>query len=199
MMLSGCFRTVADAYKSINWESIVLIAAMMPMSLALEKTGVDRLFSSTLIGGFGTMGPHILLASIYLITSVMTLFISNTATAVLMAPIALQSAVTYGVSPLPFLFAVTFGASLCFASPFSTPPNTLVMTADGYSFGDYFKVGGLASAFDGHHHDNHHPIRLPLLKCGGSPMKPDFMLYRFNRLKNWTKSTKLAQQAPISQ
>ncbi len=143
MMLSGCFRTVADAYKSINWESIVLIAAMMPMSLALEKTGVDRLFSSTLINVFGNMGPHILLASIYLTTSVMTLFISNTATAVLMAPIALQSAVTYGVNPLPFLFAVTFGASLCFASPFSTPPNALVMTAGGYSFGDYFKVGGL--------------------------------------------------------
>lgn len=143
MVLCGCFRSVADAYKTINWESIVLIAAMMPMSLALEKTGVDKLFSSTLISAFGSMGPHVLLASIYLATSVMTLFISNTATAVLMAPIALQSAIAYGVSPLPFLFAVTFGASLCFASPFSTPPNALVMTAGGYSFGDYFKVGGI--------------------------------------------------------
>lgn len=143
MVLCGCFRSVADAYKTINWESIVLIAAMMPMSLALEKTGVDTLFSGTLISVFGSMGPHVLLASIYLATSVMTLFISNTATAVLMAPIALQSAISYGVSPLPFLFAVTFGASLCFASPFSTPPNALVMTAGGYTFGDYFKVGGI--------------------------------------------------------
>lgn len=142
MVICGCFRSVADAYKTINWESIVLIAAMMPMSLALEKTGVDKLFSSTLINVFGSMGPHVLLASIYLSTSVMTLFISNTATAVLMAPIAMQSALSYGVSPLPFLFAVSFGASLCFASPFSTPPNALVMTAGGYSFGDYFKVGG---------------------------------------------------------
>ena len=83
-----------------------------------------------------------MLAAIFMATSVMTLFISNTATAVLMAPIALQSALTYGVSPLPFLFAVSFGASLCFASPFSTPPNALVMTAGGYTFGDYFKVGG---------------------------------------------------------
>lgn len=143
MVLCGCFRTVADAYKTINWESIVLIAAMMPMSLALEKTGVDKLFSATLIGAFGSMGPHVLMASIYLATSVMTLFISNTATAVLMAPIAVQSAISYGVSPLPFLFAVSFGASLCFASPFSTPPNALIMTAGGYTFGDYFKVGGM--------------------------------------------------------
>ncbi len=143
MVLCGCFRSVADAYKTINWESIVLIAAMMPMSLALEKTGVDKLFSSTLINLFGSMGPHVLMASIYMATSVMTLFISNTTTAVLMAPIAVQSAIAYGVSPLPFLFAVSFGASLCFASPFSTPPNALVMTAGGYTFGDYFKVGGV--------------------------------------------------------
>lgn len=143
MVICGCFRSVADAYKAINWESVVLIAAMMPMSLALEKTGVDTLFSSTLISVFGSMGPHVLLASIYLTTSVMTLFISNTATAVLMTPIALQSAIAYGVSPLPFLFAVSYGASLCFASPFSTPPNALVMTAGGYTFGDYLKVGGI--------------------------------------------------------
>lgn len=142
MVLCGCFRSVADAYKAMNFESIVLIAAMMPMSLALEKTGADELFSSALVGFFGSMGPHLLLAGIYFATSLLTLFISNTATAVLMAPIALQSAVSFGVNPLPFLFAVSFGASLCFASPFSTPPNALVMTAGGYTFSDYIKVGG---------------------------------------------------------
>lgn len=141
LVLSGCFRSVADAYKTMNMESIVLIAAMMPMSLALEKTGADEIFSAGLVGAFGSFGPHLLLAGIYFATSVMTLFISNTATAVLMAPIALQSAVAYGVSPLPFLFAVSVGASLCFASPFSTPPNALVMSAGGYSFTDYLKVG----------------------------------------------------------
>ena len=71
----------------------------------------------------------------------MTLFISNTATAVLIAPIAMQSAMSLNVNPLPFLFAVTFGASLCFASPFSTPPNALVMPAGQYVFSDYIKVG----------------------------------------------------------
>lgn len=141
MVLTGCFRTVAYAYKTINWESIVLIAAMMPMSVALEKTGVSDMVSSALVTHLGSLGPHWLLAGLYFTTSLMTLFISNTATAVLMAPIAMQSALAYGVSPLPLLFAVTYGASLCFASPFSTPPNALVMSAGQYSFIDYVKVG----------------------------------------------------------
>lgn len=141
MVLTGCFRNVSDAYKTINWESTVLIAAMMPMSFALEKTGVSNMVSSSLVSTLGSLGPHWLLAGIFFTTSVMTLFISNTATAVLMAPIAVQSAISYGVSPLPFLFAVTLGASLCFASPFSTPPNALVMPAGQYTFMDYVKVG----------------------------------------------------------
>lgn len=142
MILSGCFRSVADAYKTINWESIVLIGAMMPMSFALEKTGVSEMVSASLVNVLGGIGPHWLLAGIFFTTSLLTLFISNTATAVLMAPIAVQSAVAYGVSPLPMLFAVTFGASLCFMSPFSTPPNALVMPAGQYTFMDYVKVGG---------------------------------------------------------
>ncbi len=141
MVLTGCFRNVSDAYKTINWESIVLIAAMMPMSFALEKTGVSEMVSSSLVEALGGLGPHWLLAGVYFTTSIMTLFISNTATAVLLAPIALESAVAFGVNPLPFLFAVTFGASLCFASPFSTPPNALVMPAGQYTFMDYVKVG----------------------------------------------------------
>lgn len=141
MMLSGCFRSIADAYRTINWESIVLIAAMMPMSFALEKTGVSEAVSVSLVEALGGIGPHWLMAGIYFTTSLLTLFISNTATSVLMAPIAVQSAVAYGVSPLPMLFAVTFGASLCFMSPFSTPPNALVMPAGQYIFMDYVKVG----------------------------------------------------------
>ncbi len=141
MILTGCFRNVEDAYRKINWESVVLIAAMMPMSFALEKTGISAAVSSGLVTGLGGLGPMAVLAGIYLTTSVMTLFISNTATAVLLAPIAMQSALVLGVNPLPFLFAVTFGASLCFASPFSTPPNALVMPAGQYVFADYLKVG----------------------------------------------------------
>lgn len=141
MVLTGCFRNVEAAYKTINWESVVLIAAMLPMSVALEKTGASAAISGSLVSGLGAYGPFALLAGIYFTTSLLTMFISNTATAVLMAPIALSSAVEIGLSPYPFLFAVTLGASMCFASPFATPPNALVMQAGRYSFMDYVKVG----------------------------------------------------------
>lgn len=141
MVLTGCLRNVEDAYKTINWESIVLIAAMLPMSLALEKTGASAMISSGLVSYLGDFGPIILLAGIYFTTSLLTMFISNTAIAVLLAPIALKAAQDIGVSPYPFLFAVTVAASMCFASPFSTPPNALVMSAGKYTFMDYVKVG----------------------------------------------------------
>ena len=141
MILCGCFRSIEDAYKTINWESVVLIAAMMPVSIALEKTGASTLLSNTLVNSLGSAGPTVLLAGIYLTTSVLSLFLSNTATAVLMAPIAMQSAAGLNITPYAFLFAVTLGASMCFASPFSTPPNALVMQAGRYTFSDYLKVG----------------------------------------------------------
>jgi di/tricarboxylate transporter len=141
MVLTGCFRNVEAAYKTINWESIVLIAAMMPMSVALEKTGTSALISHSLVSSLGSMSPTVLLAGIYFTTSLLTMFISNTATAVLMSPIAMTAAQEIGISPYPMLFAVTLGASMCFASPFSTPPNALVMHAGEYTFTDYVKVG----------------------------------------------------------
>ncbi len=141
MVLTGCFRNVEAAYKTINWESIVLIAAMMPMSIALEKTGVSAYISDTLVSNIGAFGPVALMAGIYFTTSLMTMFISNTATAVLLAPIAMSSAVQLDVNPTPFLIAVAVAASMCFASPFSTPPNALVMHAGQYKFMDYVKVG----------------------------------------------------------
>ena len=140
-VFAGCFRNVEAAYKTINWESIVLIAAMLPMSVALEKTGASALVARMLADGLGQASPYALLAGVYFTTSLLTMFISNTATAVLMSPIALTSAMAIGVSPYPMLFAVTLGASMCFASPFSTPPNALVMQAGGYTFMDYIKVG----------------------------------------------------------
>ena len=108
MVISGCIRSVEAAYKTINWESIVLIAAMLPMSVALEKTGASALVASLLADNLGQASPY---------------------------------ALAIGVSPYPMLFAVTLGASMCFASPFSTPPNALVMQAGGYTFMDYVKVG----------------------------------------------------------
>lgn len=141
MVICGCFRNVEAAYKTINWESLVLIAAMMPMSTALDKTGTSAMISQSLVEALGAMSPWALLAGIYFTTSLLTMFISNTATAVLMSPIAMTAALQMGISPYPLLFAVTLGASMCFASPFATPPNALVMHAGEYTFGDYIKVG----------------------------------------------------------
>ena len=141
MVVTGCVRSVEAAYKTINWQTIVLFAAMLPMSIALEKTGVSEMISNGIVTGLGGSGPRLLLAGIYAATSVMTIFISNTVTAVLMAPIALQCAVQIGVSPVSFMYAVAVASSMCFASPFSTPPNALVMSAGQYTFMDYVKVG----------------------------------------------------------
>jgi di/tricarboxylate transporter len=114
---------------------------MLPMSIAIEKTGLSASLSSALVSSVGAYGNYALLAGIYFTTSLITMFISNTATAVLLAPIALTSAAGLGVSPYPFLFAVSVGASMCFASPFSTPPNALVMNPGRYTFMDYIRVG----------------------------------------------------------
>lgn len=141
MVLTGCVRGVEGAYKTINWESLVLFASMLPMSTALQKTGASELISRNLVAVVGDGGPYMLLAAVYLATSLLTFFISNTVTAVLMAPIALSAAAAQGVSAVPLLMAVTVAASACFASPFSTPPNALVMSAGSYTPADYLKVG----------------------------------------------------------
>ncbi|MFT4071843.1 MAG: SLC13 family permease [Dysgonamonadaceae bacterium] len=142
MVITGCLRNIEEAYKSINWESVVLIGAMLPMSTAFDKTGAATLISNSLVNNLGDFGPYALLAGIYFCTSLLTLFISNTATAVLFSPIALHAAIGMNVSPYPFLFAVAIAASLCFASPFSTPPNALVMNVGRYRFMDYVRIGG---------------------------------------------------------
>lgn len=141
MIITGCVRNMDDAYGRINWESIVLIAAMLPMATALEKTGGMVLLSDGIIwllGGFGAIG---VLAGIYFITMVFGQFISNTATAVLFAPIAMNAAISLDASPYTFLIAVAVGSSMAFATPVASPTNALVMTAGNYRFFDFVKVG----------------------------------------------------------
>ncbi len=141
LILVGCFRTVRDAYRSINWESVILFAGMMPLAIAMEKTGASALVTNSIVGSVGAYGPYAVLAGILTATSILTMFISNTATAVLFAPIALQAALSMNVSPYPFLIGVAVAASMCLASPFSTPPNAMVMSVGRYNFMDYVKVG----------------------------------------------------------
>lgn len=141
LIFTGCFRNVEEAYKTINWESTVLVAAMLPVSVALEKTGAAALASDQLIKMVGGLGPYALMATVYAATSIVTLFLSNTATAALCVPVAMQAAVNMHLSPYPFLFAVATAASMSLASPFSTPPNVLVMSPGRYVFMDYVKMG----------------------------------------------------------
>ncbi|MEZ0390534.1 MAG: SLC13 family permease [Verrucomicrobium sp.] len=142
-LMMGFFRCVDmdSAYKSIHWQSLVLIAGMMPFSIALERTGGVELAVRALMEATGGAGPRTLLASLFLLTSLISMFVSNTATAVLMAPIALSMASHLGYSPVPFAMTVAIAASSAFITPMSSPVNTLVLGPGQYRFGDFVKVG----------------------------------------------------------
>jgi len=140
MVLTRCV-TAEDAYRSINWESVVLIAGILPMATALEKTGGMQLIVDVLAAGTAGAGPLLLLGTLFLLTSALSQVISNTATAVLLAPIAYQLAVGIDAAPEPFLMTIAIAASTAFATPVASPVNTLVLGPGGYRFGDFFKVG----------------------------------------------------------
>ncbi len=140
MMLSGCVP-ISKAYKGISWTSVVMIAAMIPMGVALQKTGAAAMVSNGLVDYLGEIHPVVLLGGIFLLTTTISQTINNSATAVLMAPIAYMAAVSLGVSPKPFLIAVAISASTAFLTPIGTTTNAMVMAGGGYKFMDYMKVG----------------------------------------------------------
>lgn len=139
----GLFRCIDmdSAYKAIHWQSLVLIVGMLPFALALQKTGGIALAVDGLIGLFGDAGPLALLACLFVITALTGLFISNTATAVLMAPVALSTAEHLGASPYPFAMTVALAASAAFMTPISSPVNTLVLNPGRYRFADFVRIG----------------------------------------------------------
>lgn len=140
MVLVGCL-TMDEAYRSIDWKSLVLIAGMLPMSTALESVGVVSAVSDGLVSGLGDFGPVAVLAGLFLMGMTFTQVLSNTTTAVLLAPVALLTAAEMGVAPQAFMVGIAFSTSLAFATPVASPVNTLVMTAGNYKFGDYAKAG----------------------------------------------------------
>lgn len=140
MVLFGCLNA-EQAYRGISWSSVVLIAAMIPMSTALQVTGGAELIANALVNTLGAMGPLVLMAGVFVLTSGFSQVISNTATTVLVAPIILATALSLGLSPYPFLMIVAVGASSALLTPIGTPPNLLVMAPGGYSFGHYLRVG----------------------------------------------------------
>jgi len=139
MILTGCL-SLKDAYDSINWQSLVVVAGMLPMAKALDKTGGVNLIVHQ-VAALGKLGPYSLMFGLFVITTGLSQFMSNTATAVLLAPIALSSAKMLGVSPYPLLMTVAIAASTAFATPVASPTNTLVLGPGGYRFIDFLKVG----------------------------------------------------------
>jgi len=136
----GCM-TAAEAYRSISWSSIVLLAGMLPVATALENTGGTQAFVDLVLVRTGTASPWVLLSLLFWLSAGLSLFLSNTATAVILAPVAIGLAETLGVSPYPLGVTVLIGVSSAFASPVASPVVTLVVEPGKYSFADFFKVG----------------------------------------------------------
>ena len=139
-MLTRCV-SVEEAYRSINWEAVVLIAAILPMATALDKTGGLALAADALMSTTGDYGPLAVMAVLFIFTAGLSQVVSNTATTVLAAPIALQAALALDVNPYAMLRAIAIAASSAFATPVSSPVNTLVLSAGGYRFGDFVRFG----------------------------------------------------------
>ena len=139
----GLFRCIdmTGAYNSMHWKSLVLIVGMLPFAIALERTGGVDLAAQGLVWLAGEAGPRTLLAAIFVTTALFSLFISNTATAVLMAPVAMAVADSLGISPYPFAMTVALAASAAFMTPVSSPVNTLVLGPGGYRFVDFIRIG----------------------------------------------------------
>ncbi len=140
VVLTGCIPA-SKAYKAISWTSVVMIAAMIPMGVALQKTGTAQMIANNLVSYLGHIHPIVLLGGIFLLTTSFSQVINNSATAVLMAPIAILAAQSLNISPEPFMIVVAISASTAFLTPVGTTTNAMVMSAGGYKFIDYLKVG----------------------------------------------------------
>jgi di/tricarboxylate transporter len=140
MVITGCL-TMDEAYQSIDWRSVFLIAGMLPLGLAMESTGTARFLAERLVGLVGSLGPLAVLAGIYILASLITEPMSNAAATVLIAPISIDVALSLGADPRPFVLAVVIGASTSFLTPVGHQSNILVMEPGGYRFTDYTKVG----------------------------------------------------------
>ncbi len=138
VVITGCV-TMREAFSSISWTTVFLFAGMLSMCTAMQNSGAAKLVADAVISR--VHHPHLLLAAVFAITALVTNFMSNTATATLMAPIAVAMAAGMGISPMPILMGVAMAASCCFLTPVATPPNTMVLGPGGYRFWDYLKAG----------------------------------------------------------
>jgi di/tricarboxylate transporter len=141
MVVSRCL-TIEEAYDAIDWKVVFLLGGIIPLGLALEQSGAARWLAESVLAPFADFGPLVVLAALYLFTAILTEVMSNNASAVILAPIALSLAASMHVSARPFLVAITFAASTSFATPVGYQTNTMVYAPGGYQFTDYTRVGG---------------------------------------------------------
>ena len=140
-VITGCLKE-KEAYAGIDWVTIFLFAGMLSVATAMDKTGAGKLIADTVVNMMGDHpNPIVLCAVLYLISNVLTQFMSNTASAALLAPIGISIAQSIGADPKPVLMSIGIAASMAFATPMATPPNTLVLGPGGFNFNDYVKVG----------------------------------------------------------
>lgn len=139
-VMTGCLDA-DEAYRSIDWRTLVLMAGLMPVATALASTGGIDLLVAGLLAHLAGFGPLLVMAAFFVLTSAIGLVVSNTATAVLIAPVAVHVAVTLGMDPRAMAMTVAIAASSAFVTPVSSPVNLLILGAGGYRFGDFVKVG----------------------------------------------------------
>ena len=140
-VVTGCLKE-KEAYAGIDWVTIFLFAGMLSVATAMDKAGAGKLIADPVVSMMGSNpNPIVLCAVLYLISNVLTQFMSNTASAALLAPIGISIAQSIGADPKPVLMSIGIAASMAFATPMATPPNTLVLGPGGFSFNDYVKVG----------------------------------------------------------
>lgn len=132
---------VEQSYRAINWTTVIMVAAMMPLSTAMEQTGAAKLMAEALVNTVGDLGPYALLAGLFVLTAILGQLISNTATALIVIPIGVAAATALGVSPRPVLMSMAIAAAGAFLTPIATPTNLMVMGPGGYLFSDYWKLG----------------------------------------------------------
>jgi di/tricarboxylate transporter len=140
MVLTGCLP-LREAYRTLQANVLLLIVGTFALGSAMEKTGASHYYAENFLALFSGAGPGLVLGGIILLTSISTQLLSNNATAILILPIAISTAVSLGVSPKPFIIAVCFGASACYATPIGYQTNLLVYGPGGYRFSDYLKLG----------------------------------------------------------
>jgi di/tricarboxylate transporter len=133
--------TVPQAYRSISWETVVLVGALIPLSTAISSSGAADEVSSLLIDAVGSGRPYVLLAAIFLLTAALGQVVSNTATVLVVVPIAVAAAEATGTSVKPVLMVVAIAGCAALLTPIATPGNMMIMTPAGYHFGDYWKLG----------------------------------------------------------